>query len=101
MKGYSLSDAARADIREIWEWVAADNPSAANNLTREILDACVRMVSHPLTGSRRVDFTGKPLRFMLVRRIIYIVYDPATRPLEIMRILHTSRDIHTILAEDS
>ena len=101
MKEYSLSDAAKADIRDIWEWIAAENPSAATKLTREILDTCAHMVSHPLTGSQRPDFTGKPLRFMLVRRIIFIVYDPATWPLEIIRVLHTSRDIYSVLAEDS
>ncbi len=101
MKGYPLSDVAKADIRDLWAWVAADHSPAANKLTRDILECCARAARHPLTGSRKTNFTGKAVRFLLVHRILYIAYDPAARPLEILRVLHTSRDIKSVLAEDS
>ena len=49
----------------------------------------------------REDITKAPLRFWTVQAFpnYLIVYDPASEPLQIIRILHSSRDIQAILVE--
>jgi hypothetical protein len=53
----------------------------------------------PLAGHIREDLTSLPLRFWLVQpfRNYWVVYDPATKPLQVIRILHPARNISLIL----
>jgi plasmid stabilization system protein ParE len=48
----------------------------------------------------RTDFTQLPVRFhlLLPYRTYWIVYDPSTKPVEIIRILHTSIDVSNALS---
>jgi plasmid stabilization system protein ParE len=50
----------------------------------------------PLSGHRREDLTDQPVRFWSVYSYV-IVYDPDTQPLQIVRILHSARDVRCIL----
>lgn len=49
----------------------------------------------PLQGHPRKDLTALPVRFWTVPRYpkYVIVYDPAKKPLEIIRIFHGARNI--------
>lgn len=92
MKSYRLTPAAEDDLFEIWAYIAADNFEAAERIEAEILEACVRLTARPELGHFRRDLTNKPVRFLPVRGTYLIVYDPATEPLEVIRILHGARD---------
>lgn len=92
MKSYRFAPAAKDDLFEIWAYIAGDNPAAANRVEREILEACLRLAARPDLGHYRRDLTDKPARFFPMRGTYLIVYDPATEPLEIIRILHGARD---------
>jgi len=78
-------------------YIAADNPEAADRVEGEILDACERAAERPGLGGYRRDLTDKPVRFYAVRETYLVVYDPATEPLEVIRILHGARDAATEL----
>src|SRR5215204_4818358 len=93
MKSYHLTPAAEHDLFEIWAYIAADNIEAADCLEAEVFDACVRLAERPHLGHFRRDLTDKPVRFFPVRGTYLIVYDPATEPLEVIRILHGARDV--------
>lgn len=54
------------------------------------------LATQPELGHRRKDLTSKPVRFWCVYSYL-IVYDPATRPLEVVRILSGYRDITELL----
>lgn len=99
MKSYRLTQVAEDDLFEIWVFIATDNPEAADRLEGDILDACARLVGRPGLGHYRRDLTDKPVRFFAVRATYLIVYDPATEPLEIIRILHGARDVAAELTE--
>ena len=47
----------------------------------------------PDLGHFRRDLTDKPVRFFAVRDTYLIVYDPASMPLEVIRVLHGARDV--------
>src|SRR5216117_1287985 len=92
MKSYRLTPAAEADLFEIWSIIASDNLPAADRLEDEILDSCQRVAERPDLGHFRRDLTQKPVRFYPVRGTYLVVYDPASDPLEVIRILHGARD---------
>ncbi len=58
MSGFVLHPDALTDLTEIWEYIATDNPDAADRVLEEIRDAmsAKRRISHPLhkTKSQRV-----------------------------------------------
>jgi len=51
----------------------------------------------PSIGHSRTDLTEDSVKFWSVFSYL-IVYDPATKPVEIVRVLHASRDVGRILA---
>ena len=85
-----------ADYLEIWEFIARDNLDAADRVESEIERAILRLVRHPELGHVRRDLTSRPVRFWPIYSYL-IIYDPATRPFEIVRILSGYRDVATLL----
>jgi plasmid stabilization system protein ParE len=92
MKPYWLTPLAEDDLFAIWSYIATDNLAAADQIEDEICDACLRLSARPDLGHYRRDLTDKPVRFLAVRGTYLIVYDPETKPLEVIRILHGARD---------
>ncbi len=101
MSHYQFTPQAVGDLFEIWTYIARDNLEAANRVEDAVYKTCDLLVEGPLRGKIREDLTKLPLRFWTVQSFpnYIIVYDPATRPLQIIRILHGSRDILAILGE--
>jgi plasmid stabilization system protein ParE len=93
MTPWKLSDEAIDDIGEICDYIARDNPAAADQLESDIFSACEELSRHPLLGHRRSDLTDEPVRFWLVRRHYLIVYHPGAEMLVIARVIHASRDV--------
>ena len=101
MSHYRFTPHAVDDLFEIWIYSACDNIEAANRVEDAIYKACHLLAEGPHRGKIREDLTKLPLRFWTVQSFpnYIIVYDPATRPLQIIRILHGSRDVLAILGE--
>ena len=56
--------------------------------------------ARPRVGRRRPDLLGGPYRFWSLIRFSYLlVYDPQTDPVQILRLLHTKRDLPRALAD--
>jgi len=90
------SPEARRDLLAIWEFIAQGDLDAADRVEREIEQAIILLSSHPELGHVRRDLTSKPVRFWPIYSYL-IVYDPAPRPLEVVRILSGYRDIASLL----
>jgi toxin ParE1/3/4 len=86
-RGFALHPLAADDITEIWEYIAADNPTAARRLREEIRSSIRALVPFPHQGHRRPDLTARPLRFIRVREYL-IAYAPAQKPLWIVAVMH-------------
>ena len=67
MNGYGLHPEAAVDITEIWEFIAADNLTAADSVRDDIEAAIGFLVPFPHQGHRRPDLNSRPLRFANVR----------------------------------
>jgi plasmid stabilization system protein ParE len=87
------------DLFEIWNYIARDNLDAADRVESAVYEACALIADAPLRGQVREDLTALPLRFWTLPRFpnYTIVYDPATGPVQIIRILHGRRDLKRIL----
>ncbi len=96
MADYFYSPEARLDLFAIWEYIARDNLDAADRVEQEIQRAVQLLVTQPELGHHRSDLTSKPVRFWPVHSYL-IVYDPAARPLEVIRILSGYRDVAALL----
>ena len=99
MNRFRLSPEAAQDIEAIWEYIARDSVRAARRVRQELLAACRRLAQHPGLGHRRDDLTTKPVLFFPVYAYL-IIYNPASQPLEIVRVLHGARDIPSMLERD-
>ena len=63
MSGVVFHPDALTDLTEIWEYIAADSPSAADRVLGEIEEAIRALVRFPPMGHTRSDLTSRPLRF--------------------------------------
>lgn len=80
---------ARADVLDIWEYIAADNAAAADKLIRR-LDEVVRLLAQqPELGSPQ-DKYRVGLRCMPVGTYL-IFYDQVPDAIRVIRILHGAR----------
>jgi plasmid stabilization system protein ParE len=50
--GFELHPGAAQDINDIWEYIAEDNPFAAQRVREDILDSIRQLALFPLLGHR-------------------------------------------------
>lgn len=76
-----------------------EHAAAAERLKHAVADAARRIRQNPLLGSVR-SHLPPPYRFWSLTRFGYVlVYDPQTDPVEILRFVHTKRDLPRVLAD--
>lgn len=63
MSAYILAPLAKADIFDIWKYIAQASEPAADRVEQAIFDACAFLAEGPLRGHTRPDLTSRPLRF--------------------------------------
>lgn len=100
MSLYLLTPQAEDDLFDIWSYIAQDNLDAANRVETEIYAACAFLASNRQVGHVRSDLTDRSVRFWTLPHFSHyvVVYDPASHPLRIIRILHGATDIPRRLA---
>jgi len=86
-----IRPAAEADLDEIWWYIAQDSPSNANRFLDKIQDSCLTLAEQPNIGAKR-DNIKQGLRSHAVGHYL-VFYFPLVDGIEIIRVLHGSRDI--------
>jgi len=101
MSRYLLTPLARADIFDVWAYIAEDNEEIANRVEQAIYEACAFVAEAPKRGHLRHDITKLPVRFWtLVRYPNYsIVYRPEASPVQIIAVLHGRRNLRRTLKQ--
>ena len=101
MSVYAFTPLAKADIFDIWCYIADDSENAADRVEQAIYDACELVAQAPKRGHSRPDLTSRSLRFWtLIRYPNYtVVYRPETVPLQVVAVLHGKRNIGRILKQ--
>ncbi len=90
-----LSETAEFDLIDIWDYVARDNPRAADRYIDAVYAHCRELAESPTVGRLRPDLApglrSSPFRSHVV---FYEVSDDAV---DVVRVLHGARDIPVIL----
>ena len=69
MSVYVLTPLAKADISDIWSYIAGDNEDAADRVEQANYDACAFVAEAPLRGHSRPGITSRSLRFRTLTRL--------------------------------
>jgi plasmid stabilization system protein ParE len=89
---WRLTKRADADLDRIWDYIAQDNPFAADRVEQDLYDVFARLANNPSLGHFRDDLADRRYRFY--REYSYIiVYRIYGRTMRIVRVLHGARDM--------
>ncbi len=100
MSAYALTPSAKADIFDIWSYIASDSEDAADRVEHAIYAACAFVAEAPMRGHSRPDLTARSLRFWTLTR--YPNYNrPETAPLQVVAVLHGKRNLSRVLKQPS
>jgi antitoxin ParD1/3/4/toxin ParE1/3/4 len=95
---FLLTPAARSDLIEIDEYLRQESTQAATRVLARLRNAMRRLAERPGMGHLREDLADEKLRFWPVYSYL-IIYRADVRPIQVVRVLHGSRDVRSLLAE--
>lgn len=91
-----ISVPARDDLQEIWDYLGARNPDAANRLLGELRDKFALLARNPYLGKACPGLMVNLHSFP--HKNYQIFYLPTAQGVEIYRIVHGSRDIEALFS---
>jgi toxin ParE1/3/4 len=91
MNQYRVSPEARADLDEIWRYIAQDNPEAADKYIRAIISRFPTLAAMPLLGRERPEIAPELRSFVVGHHVIF--YRPMENGVAIARVLDGVRDL--------
>jgi len=86
---------AYRDISEIWSYIAADNPTAADGQEERFISAFRELGTQPGMGHRRSDVSDSRYRFWRVGAYM-IAYRVRGNRLTVCRVVHSARDFRKL-----
>ncbi|MCC5620595.1 type II toxin-antitoxin system RelE/ParE family toxin [Nostoc sp. CHAB 5715] len=86
---------AEEDLIEIWIYIAADNPTAADKLLDQIDTKCQMLADNSKLGQARPDIVSG-LRYFPVGRYL-ILYRNISEGIEVVRVVHGARHLPDII----
>ncbi|HYV38828.1 MAG TPA: type II toxin-antitoxin system RelE/ParE family toxin [Gemmataceae bacterium] len=92
-----ITDQAHKDMNELWDYLAPRNLASAEKLLDDILDKARLHAQFPLMGRSRQELAAN-LRSFVVRPYV-IFYRPVDDTIDVLRVLHGSRDIDTLMQD--
>ena len=88
---------AQDDLDNIFDFIAAGNPSRARTYIEDIRHACRKLCLTPLIGIERTDIRPG-LRIWPIRRRVIIAYELPPGELLVLRVFTGGRDYQTIMS---
>lgn len=89
---------AALDILDIWDHIADDNMAAADRWV-DALDAVFsRLATQPMMGRARPEIARDLRSFPFRRYVIY--YVPLSDGIDVVRVLHSARDIDGLVGAE-
>jgi toxin ParE1/3/4 len=99
VKRYLVTYDANLDLAEIQNYLANEaGVSVARYVLKSIKEALSFLGQTPNAGHDRKDLTLSPVKFWPVFSYL-VIYDPKPRPINIVRVLHSGRDIPNLLSD--
>lgn len=92
----TITDLAAADLSEIGDFIAKDNPPRAESFVYELLDRCRGLAEHPQRYPVIGTWHGRQLRRCAFGRYL-IFYSVLDDEVEINHVVHSARDYPRML----
>jgi plasmid stabilization system protein ParE len=92
---YRISRRADADIERICDFIAKDNPEAAETLDERIHHTIQLLARFPGMGHTRADVKDKRYLFWALGKYV-IAYRVEAKELVVVRVLHGARDFRKL-----
>ena len=92
-----IMPAAQQDLREIGLYIGRSGPENARRLLRNLNDKLQMLARMPGTGRLRSDLLISMRSFPVGRYVIF--YQQTAAGIEILRVLHGSRDVPGVFAD--
>jgi toxin ParE1/3/4 len=90
---------AAEDIAAVWDFIADDNPDAADYWVDQ-LDTQLRLLAtQPLMGRARDELAPGIRSFPFGRHLVF--YLPIGDGIDVVRVLHGTRDVDTVFGKDN
>lgn len=96
MKRLVLTPLTVGDLNQIWNYIADESIEAADRVIHDIEKTLEQLAVHPGIGHLREDLANERHRFFLVHSYL-IIYRTEGDALQVIRILHASRDVQGLL----
>jgi toxin ParE1/3/4 len=94
MAWYSKRPRAETDLIEIWQFIARDDPQAADRQLDRIEAQCRLLVSNPRLGRLRPEIASDARAWVVGRYLI--LYRALEDGVEIVRVVHGARSMEQI-----
>lgn len=89
-----ISDEAEQDLVDIWKYIAEDSPVNAVRFLRKLADKYHWLTEHSEAGLKRDELLPGLCVYPYAKYMVY--YRVTGNTLELVRILHSSRDLNRI-----
>jgi toxin ParE1/3/4 len=86
---------AQFDLMEIWSYISADNPAAADQWWDDVEATSLMLAANPTAGRHRNEFLPRLRSFPVGNYIIF--YEPIEGGIRVLRVLHGARDLRELL----
>jgi len=94
---YRLTEQAREDVLDIWQYIAADNLDAADRMVGQFTATYERLARSPNVGAD-LSLLRPGLRAFPVRKYV-IFFSRTLEGIDIYRVLHGARDWQTMIGQ--
>ncbi|MGO4881495.1 MAG: type II toxin-antitoxin system RelE/ParE family toxin [Bryobacteraceae bacterium] len=95
---FVLTPEARADLIQIWNYIAEDSIDAADRVIARMDDAFGRLARTPRMGHFREDLADSRHRFWTVYSYV-IAYRWESKPLQIIAVVHGARQLEAFFQQ--
>ncbi len=95
---FVLTPEARADLIEIWNYIAEDSIDSADQVVARLYDAFAGLGQTPKVGRHREDLADSRHRFWTVYSYV-IAYRWETTPVQIIAIVHGARQLEVFFQQ--
>ena len=99
MESFKLTDDAIFDIDAIWLYLLnKEGVETADRIVTALFKGFDKLAGIPTSGHRRADLTNRQVLFYKIFSYL-VIYQPGTKPLQILGVLHGKRNVSRILKE--
>ena len=96
MARLTITESARADLREIRDYIAKDNPAAARRFVERLRTQARKLAAMPGIGRSRKDLRPDLFSFPVGRHVLF--YRPQPGGIVLVRVIHGARDLPALFS---